>query len=224
MRPHRTAPAFTLIEVIIAITVFSVFLGFVVSAYLSFHRADQEALVSRTLMMQGGEVMDTLTADLKANKIDYSYYEEDDGTARDPGRGALPDAFEALLEGDHVLNEETLALLSLDGLTRTVYTWNSDSEAKDFTVQKFDMADPANPVALTGYSEALPMTSEQVYLNGVNFRIFPDVDPYADENALDNDVAFQPVVTLTFTFAAKGRVREEVTLPLQTTVTSRFYQ
>ncbi len=221
MKLRLKAPAFTLIEVIIAITVFSVFIGFVVSAYLSFHRADQEALVTRTLMMEGGKVMDQLTADLKANKIDYFYYEGDSGP-RDPGRGALPDAFEALLEGDHVLNEEVLALRSADELTRILYVWDSDE--KTLTLQKFDMTDETNPLTMDGYTNPLALTSEQVYLNEVNFRIFPDVDPYDLENASNDEVAYQPVVTLNLTFAAAGRVREEVSLPLQTTVTSRFYQ
>lgn len=221
MNQRLKMPAFTLIEVIIAITVFSIFIGFAVSAYLSFHRADQEALVDRSLMMEGGQVMDTLTTDIKTNKIDYAYYNTDDGSSADILSGVRSSSFVSLLAGDHVLNEAALALRSPDGLTRTVYEW--DPDALTFTVQKFDMS-TGDAVKLDGYSDSLSMTSDHVYLNEVNFRIFPDVDPYDSENASDDDTAFQPVVTMNLTFAAEGRVRDEVTLPLQTTVTSRFYQ
>ncbi len=218
MNTRLKSPAFTLIEMIVAITVFSIFIGFAISAFLSFHRADQEALVDRSLMMEAGQVMDILTTDIKENKIDYEYYDDGSGS---PFTFTFPFTVEL---GDHVLNESVLVLRSVDGLTRTVYTWDSDPDVLGLTVQKFDMTDVTNPVALDGYTDPLPMTSDHVYLNDVNFRIFPDVDPYDPENASDDATAFQPVVTLNLIFAAEGRVREEVTLPLQTTVTSRFYQ
>lgn len=218
MTSRLKAPAFTLIEMIIAITVFSIFIGFAVSAFLSFHRADEEALVDRSLVMEGGQVMDTLTTDIKTNKIDYEYYDESSGGS------ALSSAFTSAFSisiGDHVWNQSILALLSPDGLTRTLYVW--DSEAKTLTVQKFDMSS-GNSAEMPGYPDALPMTSDHVYLNDVNFRIFPDVDPYDIANASDQETAFQPVITMNLTFAAEGRVKDEVILPLQTTVTSRFYQ
>lgn len=217
MTSRLKAPAFTLIEMIIAITVFSIFIGFAVSAFLSFHRADEEALVDRSLVMEGGQVMDTLTTDIKTNKIDYEYYDESSG-----GPSRLPSAFSFTLSlGGHYLNVSILALRSVDGLTRTLYVL--DSEAKTLTVQKFDMSSGTS-AEMAGYPDALPMTSDHVYLNDVNFRIFPDVDPYDVANASDDATAFQPVVTMNLTFAAEGRVKDEVTLPLQTTVTSRFYQ
>lgn len=216
MTSRLKTPAFTLIEMIIAITVFSIFIGFAVSAFLSFHRADEEALVDRSLVMEGGQVMDTLTTDIKTNKIDYEYYDESSGGSAFSSTFAF-----TLSPGNHVLNQSILALRSPDSLTRTLYVW--DSEAKTLTVQKFDMSSGTS-AEMDGYPEALPMTSDHVYLNDVNFRIFPDVDPYDAANATDDETAFQPVVTMNLTFAAEGRVKDEVTLPLQTTVTSRFYQ
>ena len=222
MKKNTSLPAFTLLEVLVAITVFSIFIGFAISAYLSFHRADQEALVTRTLVMEGGQVVDALSADIKANRIDFDFYQVDDGAEADLLGGVRSSLFTSLLEGEHVLNETTLALRSGDDLLRILYVW--DSDAKTLTVQHFDMSDPDLPVPADGYTEPLPMISENVFLNTVNFRIFPDQNPYDPENAHDDAIAFQPVVTLDLTFAAEGRVRDEVTLPLHTTVTSRFYQ
>lgn len=226
MKQRFTVPAFTLIEMIIAITVFSIFIGFAVSSYLAFHRADQEALVDRSLMMEAGQVMDLLTADIQANKIDYEYYEDlsSGGVHIMHGFGSgglsLSPPFSFGFGSDHELNKSILVLRSVDGLTRTVYEW--DEEDLTLSVDKFDMTS-GTAVELPDYPQLL--TSGQVYLNDVNFRIFPDVDPYdSATDPSDDEVQFQPVVTLNLTFAAVGRVRAEVTLPLQTTVTSRFYQ
>lgn len=213
--------AFTLIEVIVAITVFALFIGFAVSAYLTFHRADQEALVMRSLMMEAGDVMDKITTDLKQNKIDYAYY----ATASAPVvRSSSGPSVSATLSlgSDHDLDENALALRSPDGLTRTVYAW--DSEEKTFTIQVFDMTDEAYPEANAGYESPISLLSDHVRMNAVSFHIFPDVDPYDEANSSTNAVQFQPMVTCALTFATPGRVREEVTLPLQTTVTSRYYQ
>lgn len=191
---------FTLLEMIIAITVFSIFIGFTVASYLSFHRADQEALIERSLIMEAGQVMDILSTEIKSNKIDYSYYSA----------------------GEDLLSVSVLALRDASGLVRSVYFW--DATAKTFSVQKFDMENPANPQEMEGYTNSLPLTSDHVYLNEVEFRIFPQVDPYSSDNFDDTTVAFQPLVTMNLTFATEGRVRSEINLPLQTSVTSRFYQ
>jgi len=184
MKIKATAPAFTLVEMIIAITVFTIFIGFAISAYLSFHRADQEALVQRSLTMEAGTVMDTLTQDIKANKIDYTAYAANECT-------------------------NSLCLISADGTSTTVYAWDSTTQA--LTVQKDG-------------GELLPLTSEQVYLNAASFTVFPTADPYDPANVSDDSVQFQPLVTLDLIFAAEGSVREEVTVQLKTSVSSRFYQ
>ena len=53
----RQKAAFTLIEMIIAITVFTIFIGFAISAYLTFHRADQDALTNRSLLMESEAIL-----------------------------------------------------------------------------------------------------------------------------------------------------------------------
>ncbi len=66
--------AFTLLEMIIAITVFTIFIGFSIRTYLNFERADQEALLQRHLTFEGQRVLDVLTEAVQTQHIDYSAY------------------------------------------------------------------------------------------------------------------------------------------------------
>jgi hypothetical protein len=56
----------------------------------------------------------------------------------------------------------------------------------------------------------------------VNFRIFPDENPYDDPSK--DAIQYQPTVQIKITFSLPGRIQEEVTVDFQTSITSRFYQ
>ncbi len=219
-------PAFTLLEMIIAITVFTIFIGFSISTYLSFHRADQEALEQRSLMLEIQGTMDQISEAVRSNKIDYSgaYSEEETGSGRDI-LGSLSDSLSVSLFGaSHVLNEKVLSLVSPDGATKYVYTWDDDEEVQTLSLQVFDL-DEGAWVAADGYTEGpVLLHGENTKVTYANFRIFPDVDPYDSDNASDDDVQYQPTVQINLTFSVPGRVRPTVDLELQTSITSRFYQ
>lgn len=205
--------AFTLLEMIIAITVFTIFIGFVISSYLAFHRADQETIEMRSLLLELQGTMDQISETMKDSKIDFEAYET--------GGSGIP--ILTPFSSDHVLNQSTLYLLSSDGLTRTVYTWDSDEDKETLSFQVFDF-DGTDYVAADGYTSAVLLHSENTRVTYANFRIFPDVNPYDFENGGDDEVQFQPIAQIKLSFTVPGRVRKEVSVDLQTSVTSRFYQ
>jgi prepilin-type N-terminal cleavage/methylation domain-containing protein len=205
-----TAPAFTLLEMLIAITVFTIFIGFAISTYLAFHRADQEVLAQRSVMLEIQGTMNLLSQAVKENKI---YYEDEESGGRfDILSGARSSLFSGFLS-QHEKNSTTLELISPDGQTLYVYAWNGDEET--LSLESYD----ADGNLLTG-PELLH--NETTRVTAVNFRIFPDEDPY--QNATDNDIQYQPTVQLSLSFTVPGRIHEELTVDLQTLVTSRFYQ
>lgn len=183
MKINRKAPAFTLLEMVLAMTVFTLFIGFSISTYLLFHRADQEALLERSLLMDLQGVMEILSEAVKANRIDYASYEETVSS----------------------LDSATLRLISPDGETRYVYAWDTVEET--LSLQTFD-------------SEGETMATEQLHgdstlVTQVNFRIFPTEEAYGE---------YQPIVQIKLAFSVPGRVRDQIALNLQSSVTSRFYQ
>ncbi|MEK9159418.1 MAG: type II secretion system protein [Patescibacteria group bacterium] len=129
--------AFTLLEMIIAITVFTIFIGFAISTYLMFHRADQEALAMRSLMLETQGTMDLISDAVKENTIDYAYY--NDG-----------------------LSSDVLALRSPDGQTETVFIWDEEVETLSlFTIDENDVA--SSPVLLHSETTRVPYVHFRIF-------------------------------------------------------------
>jgi len=191
--------AFTLIEMIIAITVFTIFIGFAISAYLAFHRADQDALVVRALLMEEQGIMDKLSSAVKENRIAYSAYKDS-------------------VSGENI-ETANLYLLSADKKNIFVYSW--DSDAQMVQLQAFDSTSGA---PLDGYADPIQLNSENAKVSYLEFKIFPSVDPYADENKQVDNVQFQPVISIDMTMEMPGRVQEKVSVSLHTAATSRYYK
>ncbi len=211
MKHTKAAEAFTLIEMIIAITLFTIFIGFAIATYLTFHRADQEALVERSLMFEAQAAMDLIVEDIKENTIDYSYYNEET---------IMPDLSDIVTHDLSVhlslnageITGDTLVLRSNDGASQIVYTWDEDAQ----TLSTYTIDEVGNS------SDAVLLHSATTKVSYVNFRIFPDENPY--ENKTENSVQYQPTVKMDITFSMPGRISEEVSVDLHTSVTSRFYQ
>ena len=196
---------------IIAITVFTIFIGFVISSYLAFHRADQETIEVRSLLLELQGTMDQISETVKDSKVDFVSYET----------GSAFGFPVTTLFSNHALNESTLYLLSPDGPTQTVYTWDSDEDKETLSLQVFEF-DGTDFVAADGYSEPVLLHGENTRVTYANFRIFPDVDPYDFENSADGDVQFQPIVQIKLSFTVPAGPRGSF-LDLQTSVTSRYY-
>lgn len=202
----RQKSAFTLIEMIIAITVFTIFIGFAISAYLTFHRADQDALTNRSLLMESEAILNELSDATRENKIDYDSYS---GATSGGGAWALVPVTTSISIGD-ARNEQTLYLISPDGSEQTIYTWDVDEET--LSVERILDGDSSGEYILN---------SENLAVTYVNFKIFPQEDPYADSSY---EFQYQPMVRFDLNFSMPGRMDTELTLELSTTVTSRYYQ
>lgn len=204
--------AFTLIEMIIAITVFTIFIGFVMSTYLSFHRAQQEAALTRSLLLESEATFGLLVDSLKSQMIDYDRYAGEDSSSSDAQFRIAEKFYFGVLDSSDTLITDTLYLIDADGV-QTAYVWDEDEETLSLQTENED-----------GGLDIDLLHSEGINASFVSFEIFPDVDPYDSENTSDDDLQFQPIVQLVMAFSMPGRVRDEVTVDLQTSVTSRFYQ
>lgn len=193
MKINSSKPAFTLMEMIIAITVFSIFMAFTISSYLVFHRANQESLALRSLIFETQAAMDNLTDSIHDNRIDYDYYGES-------------------------INSSILALLSADGQTISLYEWNE--EDKTLTVQKTYLSG----IPVDGYSTPVLLHSPTTGVSYASFRIVPKADPFALENAAEDDLQYQPMVRVELTFSVPGRIHEELDFSLRSSVTTRQYR
>lgn len=190
--------AFTLIELIIAITVFVVFIGFVMAAYLTFHRSQQQVAATRSLLLEGESVFNRIDDLMDDHKIYFDYYKADTEWGE---------------SSSHTLEAQELALISLDEEEVVFIRWEvtEDQEAEEETGSIFFEVEGEDPIQLNAVGTSVDFMS---------FRIFPDDNPYDVENQSDSNFPhFQPHVQVIMTLS-----RRDVLLDLQDTFTSRFYQ
>jgi len=188
--------AFTLIELIISITIFVVFMGFVMAAYLTFHSSQQRVAATRGMLLESESIFNLLGDEMNDHKIHYEYY-----------------ATESFLGEDisYTLEAQELVLISLDEEEFLRIYWEEDPEDEE-KGHLFYEIDGEEPLQLNGIGTSVDFAS---------FRIFPDSNPYDTENQSDPDFPhFQPHVQVKMTLS-RG---DEVSIDLQTTFTSRFYQ
>ncbi len=218
-------PAFTLIELLIAITVFSIFIAFSMTAFSVFHRVQQDSATSRDVMFQIDDAMNIITEAVKENKI---YYDEYD-CSNSLGTKTLLTNFDLNISLraniltayclDDYIDPSSLVLISLDGLERIVFTWDSDEES--LTMQKFALNDSGDD--WDELSDLLKLHSDSVNVTNVDFRIFPKLDPYDFRNNEAEDF-YQPNVKVEMTFETPGQAKPSIILDFETTITSRVYQ
>lgn len=207
-------PAFTLIEIIIAITVFSIFVAFMMTSYSVFNNAQYDAAKSRSMMYEIQDVLNLLNESVKENKIYYCYYYD----------------CETALPTYDTINSNELILINSEGTECRSIKWNEGAEiAEDgyLTVQKLVYDENLLECVEDSSEEAEKLHSDDVYVQDVNFRIFPSMDPYVKENinlASLIDIFYQPNVKVEMTFVTTGRTRDEIKIDFSTTITSRIYR
>lgn len=157
-----SSSAFTLLEMIIAITVFTIFIGFAISTYLTFHRADQEALTMRSVMLETQAAMDNLAQAAKENAIDYDYYGSESS----------------------LLNLSTLALVDSSGIAY-IYEWNNEEEILTLSITDLD-GNSSEPVLLHSESTRIKYVSFRIFPNASPYEIAAE-----EENQFQPNVRIQ---------------------------------
>lgn len=215
----RKSSAFTLVEILISITIFVIFMGFSMGAYLTFHRAQLEASITRGMMLEGEQIMNMVTTSVKENKIAYAAYD-----SNSPFSLFSPVSMSLFNLADEAIETDTLILSELNTGNEMEIHWDADEEVLTQQWFTFDEGGQREPMA--GYLEPLRLHSETVDVSFAEFRIVPGKDPYDAENILGNqeEYWYQPMVQMKITMKAKGSIREEILFDLQTSVTSRVYQ
>ncbi|MFA6528431.1 MAG: type II secretion system protein [Candidatus Gracilibacteria bacterium] len=205
MKKIKNISAFTLIEMIVAITIFTIFISMIVGTYLFIARAQRDAAEARKYYSGARDVMEEITKEVKLNKIYYLCYEATitgvlGCSAVDLGQG-LPVANLALINGE----ENHLMIFSLSDFV-TLMEYEIDENTLGW-------------VAASGYEDgALQISATGVDISSLNFRIFPYADP--EENYDDTAYQFMPYVTVYLT-VLDGNGSD---YSLETTASTRIYE
>lgn len=219
---------FTLLEVLIAITVFVIFLAATMNAYFAIADAAHRANNMRTLYSAGQDILTTLSEDIRKGTVDFKCYADASPRPKEafPRTGLGKDTFcrDNKLKG---LND----LVIRQGDRRTVYrfappvakdaagTFSFVKHYRDTSIQeKWLGATTARFQNVADFKNWELPTG--ITIKDLRFRVTPYQNPFF--NVDDTRAQFHPEVTIVLTMHSES-ISDGYTLPLQTTISSRVY-
>jgi prepilin-type N-terminal cleavage/methylation domain-containing protein len=208
---------FTLIELMVSMVIFVIFMGIVASSYVDIIRAQKETNEIRKMYAEVRGFVDMLSQEAKLGTIDYACYEGtgDYCPVRDLARIAAGSGMTA-----------DLALVRKDGLQKTIFRFSRDrlnSANNKIQVAKYEKRTGGTWDYAPGYNGFRDIMGDLVKVEKLSFAINPDSDPYARENYAKSSKQFQPKITVYLTAKNKVSARSGFSIDFQTTISSRVY-
>lgn len=187
---------FTLVEMMVAITVFATATVMITNLFLVFNRAQRRAEASQNIQSDARQVLATMVDRVRSGEIDYAYY-------------ATP-----------VANPETeLAIVASDGFSYLIR--RSDTDFAN-TVCPTAASTPCLEISNDGGATFSAMTSESLKVVGVQFYISPVESPLTESSPGVYAYDEQPRVTMVIGLqGTSSHAAEQGTTFVQTTVSSR---
>lgn len=152
--------AFTLVELVVSMTLFTLFIGVITSTFLFVSRSLREANEMRKVYGEARELMDRLTQDIRLFTVDYDCLND--------GSIAQTSTYQECVSGvEGPL--ASLPLISGDGLERAVYRFK-DNSLQLLRLKRSDVESPWSAEAgfLTGFQS---LELRAVRLDDVAFRV-----------------------------------------------------
>ena len=196
---------FTLIEMMVAMSIFVIFIGVIIQSYLSIITSQREANEYRAMYSEARYVFDKVSDEIRNGVISYDQM--------------------GVKDGSHLENPVPKLVLFSPDQTRAVLFQYSN--------EKIGFAEFQRDVTIDNTLDAFQnqfqlkdnfvLNSERIKAKDLNMYVSPVDDPYRDENVVKNGLQYQPKVTLFATFAKEIRVGKTIEFNLQTTISSRSY-
>lgn len=201
MKILKQKKGFTLVELLVAMTIFVAFIGILIGSYTSIVRAQREANEYRIMYSESRQVFETLVFNLRDGMVDYAAY-----------------------SGSQIAGQplSELTLISKDGLRQTEIFYNDET----VKIKQGSLAPDTRPCINAAYLFDDPVVLNSEALKVTDFQIFvaPIIDPYALENFDKHGNQFHPMVTVYAKFEREyPGGKEPFVINLQTTVSSRIY-
>lgn len=210
---------FTLIELMVSMVIFVIFLGIVTTSYISIVRAQKDTNDIRKMYSEVRAFVDMLSSEAKLGTIDYDCY------YRDPLNTNVycpPDVLASISDG----RTTDLALVRKDGMQKTVFRFVQDKknpENNKVRVAKYEKGVGGTWRDAPGYNGFTDIMGDMVKVERLSFAINPDVNPYSQANYNNSAKQFQPKVTLYMTAKSRAGARAAFSMDFQTTISSRVY-
>lgn len=169
---------FTLIEMLISISILMLFLGLVASSYAQLVAANRKAKNIQEIYANVRLVFDTLASDIRTGSFDFNCI---DPAQLEPN----------CLENQIGPNQKIIGILQDENRKRTLYKF--DDAHKKLLVLHQTRTSTSLTWSIGNWE---PLAPENFPLEDFSFRVFPLQDPYNSQNAESDAVQFQPSVTI----------------------------
>jgi prepilin-type N-terminal cleavage/methylation domain-containing protein len=209
---------FTLIELIISMCIFVIFLGIVSSSYVSIVRSQRQTNEIRKMYSEVRNFSDFLSEQIRLSEIDYECYNYDNNNLETAD--SCPPLY---VEGASTSGETGVLLLA-----------NKNGFEK--VSVRFEQDDHGNGTAnIKRWIKVNKIWTEEsvdnifsgvVEIKNLSFMIFPSRNPYGNaggKDYLNPKTQFQPMVTVYLSAANAVSTAPNFHLDYQTTISSRVY-
>jgi len=218
---------FTLIEVLIALTIFMIFITSISASYLDIARSQREANAVREIYSDIRYVFNLIEEEARSKTIDYACYQKGEVPEEYNGEDLIIDFSRVCAAAADITDPtEYLALIDSEGINRTIFKIenNSAGDGKIFTIYKEHYtgggfaSDPG--FKLMSFT---PMDLKNLKINSFKFEISPMADPFDPELVACGPVQFQPMVTVYTTVEGAKKETSQFKMNLETSISSRVY-
>lgn len=204
-RQHRKG--FTLLEMIISLGIFMLFLAAIFGTYIQITGLQQKTNLGREAIAEAREIMTYISEEVKDKAIDYSCYSS-----------LFP-----CVNGINGNNIEEISLISKDGLQRTIIKKIREPETGQIYLTTINQSrtNTANQQWIDQTQES-KLHSDTLKFRDITFQITPNQDPFSNniEIASRDDLQYQPVIHVNLNVA---QPESDSTIVLETSISSRIY-
>jgi len=189
---------FTLIEVLVSMSIFVVFMSVLISSYTSIITAQREANDYRIMYAEARAVFESVIAEFREGMIDYPVMQD---------------------RGNLLGSQSDVWLVGKDAITKA-HIFNEDGI---LMLEKGAVIDSVG-VQFTGDQKNIELNEvEKARIKDFRIYVTPSVDPYAAENVSLDLQQFHPKVTIVIRFEKELSNGKIYNLDLQTSLSSRIY-
>lgn len=195
---------FTLVEMVVALGIFMIFLAAVLSTFINLTTTQQKTNLNREAVSEVKSIVNQISTEAREKALDYNCYDVECNIAT------------------------TLALISPDGLNRTLITTTCDDDLCDMFLEK--QTRPATYTTAWPPGEKTQLNSPNLKILGVKFDMIPRDDPFNIGNGenpyqYQESLQYQPVFHLILNIARNSQAIDAESDPIiiQTSISSRLY-
>jgi prepilin-type N-terminal cleavage/methylation domain-containing protein len=218
MKKNKTLKSgFTLLELVVALAIFMIFIGAIMNSFISLTTTQQKANLSREASSEAKDLLNYISVEAREKRIDYSC--KNNGTDTDTNSQDF-----SLNCGDIQLDED-LVFITNDGLERIIVRKIQDELTNFYTISAIKQTRP-NLISNWEAENETPLHSERLKIRNVSFTTTPGSDPY--DYAQTNPTLEQPKVQIVINIERNSKTEnatasETEPIVIQTTISSRSY-